>query len=48
MERLLLVEDDPTLIRMLTSFLASEGFDDVLICYSLGNFLTDANIIWLR
>ena len=26
MERLLLVEDDPTLIRMLTSFLASEGF----------------------
>ena len=26
MERLLLVEDDPTLIRMLSSFLASEGF----------------------
>lgn len=26
MERLLLVEDDPTLIRMLTSFLTSEGF----------------------
>lgn len=26
MERLLLVEDDPTLIRMLTSFLASERF----------------------
>ena len=26
MERLLLVEDDPTLIRMLTSFLATENF----------------------
>ena len=26
MEQLLLVEDDPTLIRILTSFLASEGF----------------------
>lgn len=26
MDRLLLVEDDPTLIRMLSSFLASEGF----------------------
>lgn len=26
MERLLLVEDDPTLIRMITSFLALEGF----------------------
>lgn len=26
MERLLLVEDDPTLIRMLSSFLVSEGF----------------------
>lgn len=26
MDRLLLVEDDPTLTRMLTSFLASEGF----------------------
>ena len=31
-----------------TELLAAEGFDDVLICYSLGNFLTDANIIWLR
>ena len=32
----------------LTQLLAEEAFDDVLICYSLGNFLTDANIIWLR
>ena len=26
MERLLLVEDDPTLVRMLTSFLTTENF----------------------
>ena len=26
MDKLLLVEDDPTLVRMLTSFLASENF----------------------
>ena len=26
MEKLLLVEDDPTLIRMLTSFLTTENF----------------------
>ena len=32
----------------LTELVAAEGFDDVLVCYSLGNFLTDANIIWLR
>lgn len=25
-----------------------ESFDDVLICYSIGNFMKDANIIWLR
>lgn len=25
-----------------------EQFDDVLICYSIGNFMTDQNIIWLR
>ena len=32
----------------LTELLAQEEFDDVLVCYSLGNFLTDANIVWLR
>ena len=32
----------------LTELVAAEGFDDVLICYSLGNFLTDTNLIWLR
>lgn len=25
-----------------------ENFDDILICYSIGNFMSDANIIWLR
>lgn len=25
-----------------------EGFDNILVCYSIGNFMTDANIIWLR
>ena len=32
----------------LTELLEQEEFDDVLVCYSLGNFLTDANIVWLR
>lgn len=27
---------------------AQEQVDDILICYSIGNFMTDANIIWLR
>lgn len=27
---------------------AAEGFDNVLVCYSIGNFMTDANVIWLR
>lgn len=31
-----------------SQLLAQEGFDHVLVCYSLGNFLTDKNIIWLR
>jgi len=30
------------------SDLASEGFDDVLVCYSLYNFLTDVNFPWLK
>lgn len=25
-----------------------EGFDDVLVCYSLSNFMTDTNLVWLR
>lgn len=27
---------------------AEENFDDVLVCYSIGNFLTDTNLVWLR
>lgn len=27
---------------------AAEGFDNVLVCYSLYNFLTDANFPWLK
>lgn len=27
---------------------AQEGFDDVLVCYSLSNFMTDTNLVWLR
>lgn len=27
---------------------AQENFDDVLVCYSLGNFMTDNNLIWLK
>ncbi len=27
---------------------ASEGFDNILVCYSIGNFLTDTNFIWLK
>lgn len=31
-----------------SELMQSEGITDVLICYSIGNFLTDANVIWLR
>ena len=27
---------------------AAENFDNVLVCYSIGNFMTDTNIVWLR
>ena len=27
---------------------AQEGFDNVLVCYSLANFLTDTNLVWLK
>jgi hypothetical protein len=32
----------------ISQLIAQEGFDDVLVCYSIGNFMTDANIILLR
>lgn len=31
-----------------SELLQQESFDNVLICYSIGNFMTDANLIWLR
>lgn len=31
-----------------SELLEGENFDNVLICYSIGNFMTDANLIWLR
>ena len=31
-----------------SSLVAEEGFDNVLVCYSIGNFLTDTNLPWLR
>ncbi len=27
---------------------AGETFKDVLVCYSIGNFMTDTNLVWLR
>ena len=31
-----------------SELVANEGFDDVLVCYSLYNFLSDANFPWLK
>lgn len=31
-----------------SELMANEGFDDVLVCYSLYNFLSDANFPWLK
>lgn len=31
-----------------SQLMAQEAFEDVLVCYSLGNFMTDTNLIWLR
>lgn len=31
-----------------SQLMAEEAFDDILICYSLGNFMTDTNLIWLK
>lgn len=31
-----------------TKLAHEEGFDDILICYSIGNFMTDQNFPWLR
>ena len=34
--------------KPVSELLAAEEFTDVLVCYSIGNFLTDTNLIWLR
>ena len=34
--------------KPVSELLASEEFTDVLICYSLNNFMTDGNFVWLR
>lgn len=34
--------------KPVSALAAEEAFDDILFCYSIGNFLTDTNIIWLR
>ena len=34
--------------KPVSELLASEEFENVLVCYSIGNFMTDANIVWLR
>lgn len=34
--------------KPVSELVAQEEFDEVLICYSIGNFMTDSNIIWLR
>ena len=32
----------------ITELYAQEEFQDVLVCYSLSNFMTDTNLVWLR
>lgn len=34
--------------KAVSELLEEDSYDQVLICYSLGNFLTDENIVWLR
>lgn len=31
-----------------SELMAQEEFERVLVCYSIGNFLTDTNVVWLR
>ncbi len=32
----------------LSQLCEKEGFTDILVCYSLSNFMTDTNVVWLR
>ena len=34
--------------KPVSELLAADTYEDVLVCYSIGNFMTDANIIWLK
>lgn len=34
--------------KPVSALLEAEEFTDILVCYSIGNFLTDTNLIWLR
>lgn len=34
--------------QAVSELIAQEAFDDILICYSFSNFLTDTNLVWLR
>lgn len=34
--------------KPVSELLAGEEFTDVLVCYSLSNFMTDTNLVWLR
>lgn len=34
--------------QTVSQFAAQEGFDDILVCYSCANFLTDTNLMLLR
>lgn len=31
-----------------SQLVSQEQFDNILVCYSIGNFLTDTNLVWLR
>ena len=31
-----------------SQLVTEEGFDNILVCYSVGHFLTDGNLIWLK
>ena len=34
--------------KPISELVAQEEFSDILICYSIGNFMTDTNLVWLR
>lgn len=34
--------------KAVSELIAQEEFTDILVCYSIGNFMTDTNLVWLR